>query len=157
MPATSAPRESWDLLSKEAEGQLVDVRTEAEWNFVGVPDLSPLEAPGRCSASGSASRPGPIPTSWTEVIEAPEAHELPQGRAAASALPVGRALARRRDRADRRGLRPLLQHQGRFRRRTRRRTSPRRCRGLEGRGTAMGSIINVRNGEELRDMREDDD
>ena len=36
------PRESWELLSKEAEGQLVDVRTEAEWNFVGVPDLGSL-------------------------------------------------------------------------------------------------------------------
>jgi rhodanese-related sulfurtransferase len=36
------PRESWELLAKEAEGQLVDVRTEAEWNFVGVPDLGRL-------------------------------------------------------------------------------------------------------------------
>jgi len=38
-----SPRESWELLSKEAEGQLVDVRTEAEWNFVGAPDLSGLK------------------------------------------------------------------------------------------------------------------
>ena len=38
-----SPKESWDLLSREAEGQLVDVRTDAEWNFVGVPDLSPLK------------------------------------------------------------------------------------------------------------------
>jgi rhodanese-related sulfurtransferase len=37
------PRESWELLSEEADGQLVDVRTQAEWNFVGVPDLSPLK------------------------------------------------------------------------------------------------------------------
>jgi len=37
------PRKSWELLSKEAGGQLVDVRTEAEWNFVGVPDLGPLK------------------------------------------------------------------------------------------------------------------
>jgi len=36
------PRQSWDLLSQQPEGQLVDVRTEAEWNFVGVPDLGPL-------------------------------------------------------------------------------------------------------------------
>jgi rhodanese-related sulfurtransferase len=36
------PRESWELLSKEPEGQLVDVRTQAEWNFVGLPDLSAL-------------------------------------------------------------------------------------------------------------------
>src|SRR5262245_22163138 len=38
-----SPTESWNLLSKETDGQLVDVRTEAEWNFVGVPDLSPLK------------------------------------------------------------------------------------------------------------------
>ena len=38
-----SPKESWELLSREGEGQLVDVRTEAEWNFVGVPDLSPLK------------------------------------------------------------------------------------------------------------------
>ena len=56
-----SPKESWDLLSKQAEGQLVDVRTEAEWNFVGVPDLSPLKR-RVCSASGTASLPGPIPT-----------------------------------------------------------------------------------------------
>jgi rhodanese-related sulfurtransferase len=37
------PRQSWELLLKDPGGQLVDVRTEAEWNFVGVPDLSPLE------------------------------------------------------------------------------------------------------------------
>lgn len=38
-----SPRESWDLLSTDAQGQLVDVRTVAEWNFVGVPDLSSLK------------------------------------------------------------------------------------------------------------------
>ena len=37
------PRASWELLAKEPAGQLVDVRTEAEWNFVGVPDLSSLQ------------------------------------------------------------------------------------------------------------------
>jgi rhodanese-related sulfurtransferase len=36
------PRQSWELLSREPEAQLVDVRTEAEWTFVGVPDLSGL-------------------------------------------------------------------------------------------------------------------
>jgi rhodanese-related sulfurtransferase len=33
------PRETWDLLAKESAAQLIDVRTEVEWNFVGVPDL----------------------------------------------------------------------------------------------------------------------
>lgn len=33
---------AWDLLGREAKAQLVDVRTVAEWNFVGLPDLSSL-------------------------------------------------------------------------------------------------------------------
>ncbi len=37
-----SPREAWDLLRREPEAMLVDVRTVAEWTFVGVPDLSPL-------------------------------------------------------------------------------------------------------------------
>ena len=32
--------EAWDLLKSNADAQLVDVRTAAEWTFVGVPDLS---------------------------------------------------------------------------------------------------------------------
>lgn len=36
------PKETWEQLSKDPHAQLVDVRTEAEWNFVGVPDLSGL-------------------------------------------------------------------------------------------------------------------
>jgi len=35
-------KSAWDLLAAEAQAQLVDVRTAAEWNFVGVPDLSTL-------------------------------------------------------------------------------------------------------------------
>lgn len=37
------PRETWDRLSKDARAQLVDVRTEAEWNFVGVPALDTIQ------------------------------------------------------------------------------------------------------------------
>jgi rhodanese-related sulfurtransferase len=37
-----SPKESWELLLKEPDGQLLDVRTDAEWNFVGIPDLSEL-------------------------------------------------------------------------------------------------------------------
>ena len=37
-----SPEESWKRLSQESAGQLIDVRTSAEWNFVGVPDLTPL-------------------------------------------------------------------------------------------------------------------
>jgi rhodanese-related sulfurtransferase len=35
-------KQAYDLLEQEAKAQLVDVRTKAEWSFVGVADLSPL-------------------------------------------------------------------------------------------------------------------
>jgi rhodanese-related sulfurtransferase len=37
-----AVQEAWSLLAADPKAQLVDVRTMAEWNFVGLPDLSPL-------------------------------------------------------------------------------------------------------------------
>lgn len=36
------PEQAWKLLSENSEAVLVDVRTDAEWRFVGVPDLSTL-------------------------------------------------------------------------------------------------------------------
>ncbi|MDM8084412.1 rhodanese-like domain-containing protein [Cellulomonas cellasea] len=36
------PREAWDLLADDEHAVLVDVRTDAEWRFVGVPDVSTL-------------------------------------------------------------------------------------------------------------------
>lgn len=38
-----SPTECWNKLSQSAEARLIDVRTQAEWQFVGVPDLSSLE------------------------------------------------------------------------------------------------------------------
>lgn len=35
-------KEAWDALRTTEGAQLLDVRTRAEWNFVGLPDLSPL-------------------------------------------------------------------------------------------------------------------
>jgi rhodanese-related sulfurtransferase len=34
------PRAVWQALQDNPDARLVDVRTDAEWNFVGVPDLS---------------------------------------------------------------------------------------------------------------------
>ncbi|WP_422742582.1 rhodanese-like domain-containing protein [Mycobacterium sp. WMMD1722] len=36
------PEEAWQVLDENPDAVLVDCRTEAEWRFVGVPDLSPL-------------------------------------------------------------------------------------------------------------------
>lgn len=35
-------QETWDRLGSEAEAQLIDVRTRAEWSFVGIADLRPI-------------------------------------------------------------------------------------------------------------------
>ena len=34
-----APRVAWETLMRDADAHLVDVRTQPEWAFVGVPDL----------------------------------------------------------------------------------------------------------------------
>ena len=36
------PQEAWDLLATNANAQLIDVRTQPEWVFVGIPDISTL-------------------------------------------------------------------------------------------------------------------
>jgi rhodanese-related sulfurtransferase len=36
------PEEAWQLLNANPDAVLVDCRTDAEWRFVGVPDLSSL-------------------------------------------------------------------------------------------------------------------
>ncbi|MHA1599488.1 MAG: rhodanese-like domain-containing protein [Alphaproteobacteria bacterium] len=36
-------REAWDMLQQDTEAVLVDVRSEAEWRYVGVPDLASLD------------------------------------------------------------------------------------------------------------------
>jgi rhodanese-related sulfurtransferase len=33
------PGKTWEALQDDPQAQLVDVRTDAEWNFVGLPDL----------------------------------------------------------------------------------------------------------------------
>jgi rhodanese-related sulfurtransferase len=36
------PEEAWGMLASDASAMLVDVRTDAEWRYVGVPDLSSI-------------------------------------------------------------------------------------------------------------------
>lgn len=42
MVAEISPRDAWALLERDAKAVLVDVRTEPEWNYVGLPDLGAL-------------------------------------------------------------------------------------------------------------------
>ncbi|MFF0498946.1 rhodanese-like domain-containing protein [Nocardia aobensis] len=39
------PAQAWELLRDNPDAVLVDVRTEAEWRFVGVPDTTSIERP----------------------------------------------------------------------------------------------------------------
>lgn len=41
-------QEAWELLQGDADAQLVDVRTAAEWAFVGLPDLTGLRRKVHC-------------------------------------------------------------------------------------------------------------
>ncbi len=36
------PADAWKILSEQPKSRLIDVRTRAEWGFVGVPDISGL-------------------------------------------------------------------------------------------------------------------
>ncbi|TAJ84224.1 rhodanese-like domain-containing protein [Reyranella sp.] len=38
-----APTVAWKILSEHKDAVLIDVRTRAEWNFVGLPDLATLD------------------------------------------------------------------------------------------------------------------
>jgi len=42
MTTEISPRQAWDLLAADKHARLVDVRTEPEWAYVGVPDLADL-------------------------------------------------------------------------------------------------------------------
>ncbi len=35
----ATPEQTWQILSENADAVLIDVRSEAEWTFVGIPDL----------------------------------------------------------------------------------------------------------------------
>ena len=40
---TLSPKEAWDMLAADPDARLIDVRTTAEWAYVGVPDISDLD------------------------------------------------------------------------------------------------------------------
>lgn len=42
------PQEAWDLLEKDPNACLIDVRTTPEWQYVGLPMLDDLQKPTLC-------------------------------------------------------------------------------------------------------------
>lgn len=42
------PKEAWDILQEDPDACLVDVRTEAEWRYVGFPDLGEIGKRTHC-------------------------------------------------------------------------------------------------------------
>jgi rhodanese-related sulfurtransferase len=54
------PQQAWALLQSDPSAVLVDVRTDAEWRFVGIPDLA---STGR----------EPVLTQWVDVTGRPNA------------------------------------------------------------------------------------
>ncbi|MBO3083287.1 rhodanese-like domain-containing protein [Cellulomonas fengjieae] len=55
------PEQAWDLLTSDENAVLVDVRTDAEWRYVGIPDAGPID--GRAAlvewVSYPSGRPNP--------------------------------------------------------------------------------------------------
>ena len=65
-----APTTAWKILSERKDAVLIDVRTRAEWNYVGLPDLEKLaKKPALIEWQGFPSRrvgcSSPRPTSAT--------------------------------------------------------------------------------------------
>lgn len=64
------PAEVWALLEQEPRAQLVDVRTVAEWNFVGLPDLSSLGRKAYCIEWQTFPTMQPNPNFTADAAEA---------------------------------------------------------------------------------------
>lgn len=63
------PSQAWELLSTDADAVLVDVRTQAEWAFVGVPDPTSL-GKRPVFAEWSSLGSGPNPAAFVEAVTA---------------------------------------------------------------------------------------
>lgn len=85
-------QDTWDRLRNDPEAQLVDVRTVAEWNFVGVPDLSSISRQAvLCEWQRFPSAPNPA-----FVQEVGEALKRTQHRSGAALYFLCRSGARSR-------------------------------------------------------------
>ena len=131
------PAQVWKALNEDPQAQLVDVRTEPEWAYVGLPDLS---------AAGKK----PLPISWqlfptmqvnAKFVELLRDAGLDEVAPHLLPLPQRRAQPGRGERGDRGGVPARLQH----RRRVRRAAGPARPSrhgvGLEGRQVAVAAAV----------------
>lgn len=71
-----APQQAWDLLAQEQAAVLIDVRSQPEWSFVGIPDLSKLKKRPLLvawQAYNSGAKPPMVPNSdFAVAVEAAE-------------------------------------------------------------------------------------
>lgn len=65
-----AAADAWAMLEREPRAQLIDVRTVAEWNFVGVPDLSALGRRAHCIEWQQFPSMAPNPDFVAEAVRA---------------------------------------------------------------------------------------
>ena len=126
-------KQAWEMLERDPKAVLLDVRTDAEWRYVGLADLSVLEKRALRVCWQEYPELNFNPNFVKEVAN----HNLASDQPAADHLPLRRALAPRRRRAHRARLQPLLQRLRWLRRRPRRTAPPRRPGGLEGRRVAL--------------------
>lgn len=73
------PDEAWQILADDDDAVLVDVRTDAEWNFVGLPDLESLSKK-------------PVLISWQRFPDMARNREFSAELAAAGVAPTASVL-----------------------------------------------------------------
>lgn len=61
------PAQAWELLERADDAVLVDVRTQAEWAFVGVPELAEL-GKRALLVEWSSLGSGPNPAAFVEAV-----------------------------------------------------------------------------------------
>ena len=126
-----SPREAWEMLEETGDAILVDVRTLPEWQYVGLPDLTPLGRETSLVSWQVWPGMGINPNFVDEVAAA--ARGGPLLFICRSGRPVGPC----GDGGDGARPRPLLQRLGRVRRRPGRGRPSRPGLGLEGRRPAL--------------------
>jgi rhodanese-related sulfurtransferase len=91
-----SPKEAWDLLRREPEARLVDVRTAAEWNFVGAPDISSIGRKLHClewqGFPGGSQNPNFVAEARAALGEKKDAPVLFLCRSGARSLAAAKAM-----------------------------------------------------------------